>query len=401
LTDSKKAMETELRLQVNILCILVIAILWLSMDRRKYARDAADSGAYRALLASTAALLALDSAGWLLDGAAGRAERVLALVVTALYYSLHSLPAASFIVYSDFQARRDAARSGLVARPLIAIVAANALLSVASPFLGVFFTFDELNRYHRGQGFFVFAVIQYGLGAYALIHVIINRKRTSRRVFWTLLDYPLPMLAASAAQNAFYGLVLIWPVTTLFLVVTAFNIENRRSKTDYLTGAANRRSLDEELERRIGALRPGRELCGLLIDIDDFKRINDRSGHEAGDRALEDVASILQSSVRADDMVARMGGDEFVILAEFEAPAPIERLVRRVESAVENRNASVDRPYSLSLSIGRSICEPVGETRAPDFLARLDADMYERKRSKKCAAARAPRADPQPSAAGH
>jgi diguanylate cyclase (GGDEF)-like protein len=381
-------METVLKLQVNILCILVIAILWLSMDRRRYSRDAADTRPYRMLLASTAALLAFDSAGWLLDGTPGRMGRASVAIADSLYDALHSLPAACFIVYSDFQATRDGTRSRRVARPLLAIVAANAILAFASPFLGLYFSLDELNRYRRGPGFFVFAILQYGLVAYALVLLILKRKRMSRGVYLTLLAYPLPTIAASAIQNLRYGLVLVWPVTTLFLVAAAFNIENRRSKTDYLTGTANRRSLDEELERRIGALRPGRELCGLMIDIDDFKSINDLSGHEAGDRALEDVASILQSSIRVDDMVARMGGDEFVILAELEAPAAIESLVRRIESAVENRNAASDRPYSIALSIGRAAYERAAGGKASDFLALLDADMYGRKRGKKCAARR-------------
>lgn len=379
-------METILRLQINVLCILVIAILWFSADRRKYSRHSSDAGVYKALLASTAVMLALDSAGWLLDGEPGRIGRASVIIANILYYSFHSLPAACFIVYSDFQASRDKARVRRLARPLLAIVAANAFLSVASPFFGIFFSIDELNRYHRGADFFIFAVGQYGLGGYALVRVILKRKTMSHSVYCTLLAYPLPMLAAAALQNLFYGLVLIWPTTTLFLVVTAFTIENRRAKTDYLTGTANRRSLDEELERRIANLRPGRELCGFLIDIDDFKKINDQSGHEAGDRALEDVASILQSSVRVNDQVARMGGDEFVILAEFGAPAPVEGLVRRIESAVENRNASGDRPYSISLSIGRSIYEPAEGRQASDFLALLDTDMYERKRKKKGAA---------------
>lgn len=376
-------METELKAQINVFCILIIAILWFSTDRRKHSGDAADADIYKSLLASTAAMLALDSMTWFLDGASGTLGRASVTLANTVYYCVHSLPAAYFILYSDFQATRDGTRKRKIAPVLIAIVAATALLAVASPFLDLFFSIDELNRYHRGAGFFVFAIVQYSLVAYALVDVILNRKKMSRKVFWTLLDYPLPMLAASVIQYLFFGLVLIWPVTTLFLVVTAFNIENRRAKTDYLTGAANRRSLDEELERRIANLRPGRELCGFLIDIDDFKRINDQTGHEAGDRALEDVAAMLQSSTRADDLVARMGGDEFVILAEFEAPAPLESLVKRIESAVENRNAAGDRPYSLSLSIGRSVYEPAGGRKASDFLILLDADMYARKRCKK------------------
>ena len=123
---------------------------------------------------------------------------------------------------------------------------------------------------------------------------------------------------------------------------------------------ANRRSLDEELERRVESIRPGTTLCGLMIDLDDFKSINDRFGHEAGDRALEDVAKLLLASVRVDDMVARLGGDEFVVLADIKESAALEDLVERIERSVEHHNASVQRRYHLSLSIGRAIFDRRG-----------------------------------------
>jgi diguanylate cyclase (GGDEF)-like protein len=376
-------METILRLQIDGFCLAVIAILRLSGDRRKASRSGADNRIYGGLLASTAAMLFLDSAGWLLDGKPGGAGRAAVLVVNALYYAVHTIPTVFFILYADFQLFRDDARSARAARPLAVLAALVAVAAAASPFTGLLFSVDAENKYFRGPAFPVFAAVQYGLVAYALGLVIRNGRRVSRRVFIILLAYPLPMLAGAVMQMLVYGLVLLWPAMTLFLVASSANIENRRARTDYLTGTANRRSLDEELERRIASSKPGKKLCGLLIDLDDFKMINDRFGHEAGDRALEDIASILLSSVRADDHVARMGGDEFVVLIDFQDPAALEDLVRRIESAVENHNAAKRRPYHLSLSIGRAFWAREEGRSAADFLALLDSDMYARKNEKK------------------
>jgi diguanylate cyclase (GGDEF)-like protein len=191
------------------------------------------------------------------------------------------------------------------------------------------------------------------------------------------------MLIAALTQILVFGLVLLWPSLTLFLVAAAANIDNRRSRLDHLTGTANRRSLDEELENRIASLRPGWNLCGLLMDVDDFKPINDKFGHDAGDRALEDVGSLLMSSVRVEDLVARMGGDEFVVLLDSADVGALEEMVRRVETAIEKHNAGANRPYRLSLSIGRALFDPETDKTAADFLSRLDADMYRRKRQRK------------------
>jgi GGDEF domain-containing protein len=78
-----------------------------------------------------------------------------------------------------------------------------------------------------------------------------------------------------------------------------------------------------------------------------------------------------------------MGGDEFVVLVDFKQPRAMEELVHRIEAAVENRNASKQRPYRLALSIGRAYYDPATGQGASEFLAYLDTDMYSRKRNKK------------------
>jgi diguanylate cyclase (GGDEF)-like protein len=379
-------METFLRLQINALCLVVIVVLWLSGERKNFASPSLATRVYGVLMASTGAMLLFDALMWLFDGRRGAAARTAVYAFSVLYYAVHSLPALAYIVYVDFQIFRDEQRSRRIIRPLAIVAAVVAAAAIASPSTGLLFVVDADNHYRRGAGFPAFAVLQYGLVGYALALVIINVKKLSRRIFLTLLAYPLPMLAAAVAQMLVYGLVLIWPVTTLFLVASSLNIENHRSKTDYLTGTANRRSLDEELERRIAAKRPGNVLCGLMIDLDHFKNINDRFGHEAGDRALEDAAKILLNSVRVDDMVARMGGDEFVVLVDSKESAALEELVGRIERAVESHNGASRRPYSLSLSIGRAVYDPRSQRSAADFLAVLDADMYSRKNIRKLAA---------------
>jgi diguanylate cyclase (GGDEF)-like protein len=328
-------------------------------------------------------MLFLDSISWLFDGKPGNSSQYFVYLANTLYYIVHTIPIAFFLLYCDFQIFRDEKRFPRFIPPLVVIEALVTVLAILSPFTGILFFVDKADHYVRGPWFPGFAVVQFGLVGFILGHVVRNRKRVNRRVFVSLLAYPLPMLVAAILQMLFFGLLLIWPTMTLFLIVAAFNLENRRAKTDYLTGTANRRSLDEELERRIELGKLGNTLYGLLLDIDDFKRINDRFGHEAGDRALEDVANILLSSVRVEDHVARMGGDEFVVLIEFKEPIGMEELVHRIESAVENLNGTNQRPYRLSLSIGRSVYRQGEGATASEFLAVLDSDMYARKNNRK------------------
>src|SRR5687768_14632285 len=85
--------------------------------------------------------------------------------------------------------------------------------------------------------------------------------------------------------------------------------------TDHLTGLANRRRFERQLEREVGrVLRYGHPFCLLLVDIDDFKSVNDTYGHEAGDEVLRRVANVIQSGTRGIDTGARIGGDEFAVI---------------------------------------------------------------------------------------
>ena len=375
--------ELILRLEINFFSLIVLAILWVSGNRRKTSKKGSDQHIFRMLLASTAIMLVTDAISWYLDGSLHSVARIVLYADLTLYYAFHTIPTVYFIRYVNLQVVGEVASSRPLPRfvylvPLIIVIA-----SIISPFTGFLFSLDATGHYARGSGFFLFAILQYGLVLYSFIIVIRKRKKLRRRVFITLMAYPLPMLAAASLQMLVFGLVLIWPSLTLFLVAAAANIDNRRSRLDHLTGTANRRSLDEELENRIAAVRPGWNLSGLLMDVDDFKSINDKFGHDAGDRALEDVGSLLMSSVRVEDLVARMGGDEFVVLFDSADHGALNEMVKRIEAALEKHNAGGNRPYHLSLSIGRANFDSALDKTAPEFLARLDADMYLRKRQKK------------------
>jgi diguanylate cyclase (GGDEF)-like protein len=147
--------------------------------------------------------------------------------------------------------------------------------------------------------------------------------------------------------------------------------------TDPLTGIANRRSLlaraDYEIARH-GRAR--RTFALVMIDLDGFKRLNDRFGHAAGDDLLRDVASSLEQAMRAQDTVARFGGDEFCVLAPETDSSGIERLATRVSQAVGDVTAGVD---AVRASIGIAVFPDDGVV-AADLMQAADQRLLEAKR---------------------
>jgi diguanylate cyclase (GGDEF)-like protein len=152
-----------------------------------------------------------------------------------------------------------------------------------------------------------------------------------------------------------------------------FREARQLAELDALTGLHNRRSFHETLAREVArAHRYQRELALLVLDLDDFKRINDRVGHLAGDTVLAEVAERLRDVVRAADVACRIGGDEFAIVLPESTLADAEGLYRRLQAAMAKR--PLGQAEHLSVSAG------LAELRADDdavrFFERADRALY-------------------------
>ncbi|HEU4814209.1 MAG TPA: diguanylate cyclase [Xanthomonadaceae bacterium] len=156
----------------------------------------------------------------------------------------------------------------------------------------------------------------------------------------------------------------------------------RQAMQDALTGLPNRHRLEKELQRAIDdATRTGEGLALLYIDLDGFKAVNDRGGHETGDRLLREIAYRLQQGLRQGDFVARVGGDEFVALlpgCRDVAAAAVVADGLRVRS--QRLYSLPDGIYKLQASIGIATFPADGDS-AEALLAHADRAMYAAKRS--------------------
>ncbi len=158
--------------------------------------------------------------------------------------------------------------------------------------------------------------------------------------------------------------ILVPAASVAILIATRERLRRERDSLrasalrDPLTGAANRRSLLERVEYEIARhTRLGHSFCVLMLDLDGFKLLNDRFGHAAGDDLLRDVAAALERAMRDQDTVARMGGDEFCVLAPETDAA--DRLVSRAMAAVARVTAGIE---VLGASAGAAVFPDDGAT---------------------------------------
>ncbi len=173
------------------------------------------------------------------------------------------------------------------------------------------------------------------------------------------------------------------------ILISSYHLENRARKlhdvaiSDPLTGLYNRHFFNEIVEREIASAdRKAETLSFIMIDLDNFKRINDNLGHLTGDKILVEAAKLIKDTVRRSDIVFRFGGDEFLVFLRDSNCDRISNMVLRLTEAVERWNVDHAAAFGcrLSFSIGCSTCEKKCDVHAA--IKEADERMYQNKRQK-------------------
>lgn len=155
------------------------------------------------------------------------------------------------------------------------------------------------------------------------------------------------------------------------------------SLKDDLTGLFNRRGFFTLAEQGLKtAQRMGTEMLLIFGDLDNMKGINDTLGHQEGDQALVDVSRILKETFRESDVIARVGGDEFVILAMNNFKLSADKLINRFEQSLHEHPLQTKRPTRFSMSFGTACFDPRNPCSTDVLLAQADKMMYENKQKK-------------------
>jgi diguanylate cyclase (GGDEF)-like protein len=187
-----------------------------------------------------------------------------------------------------------------------------------------------------------------------------------------------PALLASADASAALVPVCFVPMLAVYVGGRQAATSSHRAHHDGLTGLANRSSLAETLQEALeGAEREGRPLAVMLLDLDDFKEINDTLGHELGDLVIQRVARRLDQAVAAspaETVLARIGGDEFGILVHG-PQAKAERVAGRLLTALDDPLEADSVALHLRASIGIA-CYPEHGRTAPELMRHADVAMY-------------------------
>lgn len=371
-------MNVFLHIDLNIFMIIICLIMFFSSCAMSE-KHMIHNRIFRMLILSTMILLALESITWMLDGHATPFLIIIYYIITILLYLLTPLPSALWALYVNLQLFHDTKKFKKEAILFGIPIAVNALITLTTPLTGWWFTIDANNVYQRGILYPLMALISFMPIVYASISILVHRKRISKNLTILMLLFMVPPILGSVVQVLFYGTTLLWSSITVAIFLVYSNVQSNQIFIDHLTGVFNRRQLDVLLTDRIKAAKNKQPLSCILLDINHFKAINDTLGHVVGDEALKDASAILKSSIRKGDVLARFGGDEFIILTDVDNEATLQDVSQRIHENARQASRTMDRPYTLDFSIGYAVYRPDSGWDKKDFIAYVDALMYKNK----------------------
>ena len=208
---------------------------------------------------------------------------------------------------------------------------------------------------------------------YLILHIAGRPGASASELVWLLLPIALPSSIA---------VILIMSSLYHALREVMGELEQGRlealnqAQHDALTGLANKRLLEDRVEQAIARSKRGESFAVLMLDLDDFKRVNDLLGHQAGDLLLKEAAARLTRLVRETDTVARFGGDEFLILqTEVERPEDVHRLCARINEHMQQPYRVGDRDVRLPVTVGAVLAtDRLGD--GADYVRAADMALY-------------------------
>ncbi len=255
-------------------------------------------------------------------------------------------------------------------------------------------------RFHKSESaFFVFMALILGAGlltVYAYGIILAPGKLFFVPEGFETFGYVGKLMFGSGVllgTALFFGIFLIYPLIrrqaleehklremTESLSARSEMLEHA-ALTDALTGMQNRRYFDDALREYLDEFRRVDKPVGLMIlDLDHFKQVNDTHGHDVGDRVLREVANCLRDMTRFHDVVARLGGEEFAVVAPNMADEPLIKLAERIRKAVSQLTVVTSGNVRLKVTTSVGLAVWDGKETADDFFRRADKQLYQAKR---------------------
>ena len=240
---------------------------------------------------------------------------------------------------------------------------------------GFMFTISADNMYSRGFYSIIGYISVYLYLLYSIYLVYHSREEGVNLDFFPIFYFMGPCVLGIVIQFLRYGITSSWISVAISLTFVQMQVYSENISTDSLSGLYNRRYLDRVLANKERLSRFS--VFGIMMDVNDFKQINDRYGHSMGDQAIRVMGNILSKALPDGGIPIRYAGDEFVALLICEDPNEVFETMTEINRRLDVFNRSGAEPFKISVSMGYAKLDP---SDTETFLREMDERMYEEKR---------------------
>lgn len=326
------------------------------------------------LLATLVAQIA-ETICFLIDGKPFPGGRELQYLLNTLCTAVSPFLGLCWCLFVDYRIYRSMRHQKVKLRLFIPYIVCMGILLVNLCGTDIVFSVSQDNVYSRGPLNFVFYIVV-ALYYAQSIDISVRAKREGQTInFFPVGVFLVPCLVGTVLQLLCYGMAFCWLAVAMALVFVHIQLQNSDTFVDEMSGLFNRKYLNYYLHQ---AKKTGnKNLHGIMVDVNDFKLINDTYGHAAGDRAIQETGTILSSALPEGGIAMRMGGDEFVVLLSKSSDAQAAQTRQDILENVEHFNKVTDAPFRLSLSTGVA---RFNGANVEEFLSELDRSMYMEKK---------------------
>ena len=334
-----------------------------------------DEKAYNFMLIVTFIATINETLSFIIDARPGFIFHILQYISNTISSASSGIIGYCWCLFVEYHIHRNFERIKKKSRILaIPLIIATILIIINLLGTGIIFDISKENVYTRGPMNFILYIFVF---VYYIesIYTVHKAKYDSILVeFFPIYYFIIPCMIGTMIQGFFFGVSTIWLCVAIAFILVYIENQISVSFIDDLSGLYNRKYMNHYLNKLQSD--KNRHVYGFLLDINEFKAINDTYGHLTGDRALIKFGKILQHSIDKDSVAIRMGGDEFVIFAKLKSDEEALALKKQIKYNVRQFNIKSKEPFHLSFSIG--IAKFNGKN-TDAFLSAMDDSMYEAK----------------------
>lgn len=373
--------------QVSINLFPLVMLLIILLNNRKKNTKSLDRRHFNVLTILVMGLMIFDILRYVLGDIEGQRSRTALWIAHFFYLICIVSVSCTWLMYvaSRLNVGGNHQNRAKLTKFLSVISSLYTVVAVSTWWTGALFEITPEGVYVKGRYYYITYIVSILLIVGNMVMTLYVRgkegSKERRKECILLLLCGFPPLVGMVMQHLWRDWWVGATAVSLTLLFLYLNNQNRQITTDALTGLNNRMEFDQHIYKR--AEQGGNASWGLfMLDVDDFKGINDTLGHAVGDEALWQTADILRHILGDDKtFIARYGGDEFAVIGDWETEQEARAAIARVEDEVAYFNRETAKNYKLSFSIGYAMWREVDTIE--QLIDKADERMYAIKARKK------------------